>query len=72
MYNDLSIEICEGLENKTTLVILQDGWSRIQNDPIIAHSVYNGKKSFFHNIVDSGEEKKTADYCFTILNEAVV
>ena len=29
-------------------------------------------ESFLHNIVDSGTEKKTADYCFTILNKAIV
>ena len=37
-----------------------------------AHSVHDGKKSFLHSIVDSGAEKKTADYRFTILNEAIV
>ena len=72
VYYDLSIDICKKLENKTTLVIFQDGWLSVQNDPIIAHSVHIGKKSFLHYIVDSGGEKKTADYCFTILNEAIV
>ena len=28
--------------------------------------------SLMNNIVDSGAEKKTADYCFTIFNEAIV
>ena len=72
MYNNLSVEISKELENKTTLVICQDGGSSVQNDPTIAHSVYDGKKSFLHSIVDFGAEKKTADYCFTILNEAIV
>ena len=63
VYNDLSIEICKELENK---------WVGIQNDPIIAHSVHDGKKSFLRKIVDSGAEKKSADYCFMILNEAVI
>ena len=54
------------------LVICQDGWSSIQNDPIIAHSFYDGKKSYLYNIVDSGSEKKTAEYCFKIINEALV
>ena len=34
--------------------------------------VHDGKNSFLLNIVDSGAEKKTADYCFMILNEANV
>ena len=31
-----------------------------------------GKESFLHNIVYSGANKKTADYCFTILNKTIV
>ena len=30
------------------------------------------EKSFLHNMGDSGAEKKTPDYCFTILNKAIV
>ena len=40
VYDDLSIEICNELENQTTLVICKDVWSSVQNDPIIAHSVH--------------------------------
>ena len=62
------IEICKELENKTTLVIGQDGWSSVQNDPTIAHSRFHTR---FLQIADSGAEK-TADYCFTFLSEAIV
>ena len=67
VHNDLSIKISKELENKTTLVICQSGWSSIQNDPTIAHSWW--KKTFLHNIVDCGVEKKTPDYWF---NEATL
>ncbi len=72
VYDDISAEMKSEIENKETLVICQDGWSSVQNDLIVAHSFHDGKKSYLHYVVDSGPEKKTADYCFKIINEAIV
>lgn len=56
---------------KDTLVLTQDGWSSVQNDPIIAHSFFDGEKNHLLNLKDSGTNKKDADYCFELLDEAI-
>ena len=53
------------------LVLSQDGWSSQSNDPIIAHCFTDGKQIYLHSLVDSGSTKKTAEYCFELLDNAI-
>jgi len=55
------------------ITLLQDGWSSIRNDPIIASSIHTGTlvntkhKTFLLSTIDCGSEAKTADYCTNLL-----
>jgi len=51
--------------------IQQDGWSTIQNEPIIAHCISNGKESHYLDSINPEMQHKTADYLFSVLEEAV-
>jgi len=55
------------------VILLQDGWSNVSNDPIIAHTLYDGShsKPYLLAIEDAGSAKKTADYCFSLIKAQV-
>lgn len=53
------------------LILMQDGWSNVKNDPIIAHSIHNGTKPHLLSITDPGANKKTAEYCASLAEEAI-
>jgi len=53
------------------VTLIQDGWSNIHNQPIIATCLHNGTKSFFIRSVDTGSEKKTAEYCADIAEKEI-
>lgn len=57
--------------NGQIVTLIQDGWSNIHNNPIIASCLHNGKKSFFIRSVDSGSDKKTAEYCAGIAEKEI-
>ncbi|RXG53002.1 hypothetical protein Avbf_15666 [Armadillidium vulgare] len=50
------------------VTMIQDGWSNVHNHPIIATCLHlptsgdGGKKSIFAGSIDTGAEKKTANY----------
>nr|XP_047145379.1 uncharacterized protein LOC124818466 [Hydra vulgaris] len=39
------------------ITLLQDGWSSVRNDPILASSIHTGSKAFLLEAVDCGHEK---------------
>lgn len=45
------------------ITILQDGWSSIRNDPLLAKSIHTGSKSYLLCAKDCGAEKN-AEFCF--------
>ena len=53
----------EFANNRSTITLIQDGWSSVRNDPIIAHSIHNGKTLYLISAIESGTEKKTSEYC---------
>ena len=71
VYSDVDKVVKKGLYDKDTIILCQDGWSNTQNDPIIAHSFHDGSKSYLLNIVDCGASKKTGEYCFKVIDEAI-
>ena len=50
----------------TDVTLIQDGWSDIHNNPVVATSIHTGSKSYFLNAVDTGANKKIASYCATL------
>ena len=50
---------------------MQDGWSDIHNTPVIACNVRTGNKSFFISAIDTGTNKKTADYYPTLARDTM-
>ena len=57
------------LVGKNAALIL-DGWSDIHNTPVIASSLHCDGKSYFLSAVDTGTNKKTAQYCTDIATNA--
>ena len=53
------------------VVMMQDGWSDIHNTPVIATSLHTGEKSYFMAALETGTNKKTADYCTAIAQDAI-
>ncbi|RXG57911.1 hypothetical protein Avbf_15995 [Armadillidium vulgare] len=57
-----------GLLRGKQVTMIQDGWSNVHNHPIIATCLHlptsgdGGKKSIFAGSIDTGAEKKTANY----------
>lgn len=58
------------LEGKN-VTLIQDGWSNVHNQPIIATCLHTGTKAFFIRSVDTGSEKKTAEYCSAIAEKEI-
>jgi len=56
---------------EATITLLQDGWSSVQNDPIIATSIHTGKHSYLLSTHDCGSEKKTAQFCSTLASTTI-
>lgn len=48
--------------NNRPLVLMQDGWSNLHNDPILASSVSTGKETYLLKAKDCETVKKTAEY----------
>ncbi len=53
------------------VVMMQDGWSDIHNTPVIATSLHTGEKSYFMTAIETGTNKKTANYCTSIAQESI-
>ena len=51
------------LRNNKTTTMQQDGWSSVQNDPVIATSVVSDGKGYFVDAKDTGTTHKTAEAC---------
>lgn len=71
----VSKQLSEQLKN-CTITLVQDGWSSIKNDPIIASSIHTGTviglQTFLLNTVYCSSESKTADYCFNLISSDIV
>lgn len=50
---------------------MQDGWSTVQNDPVIVHAISDGKRTVFVNAIATEDNVKNAKYCLKLLNEAI-
>ena len=71
VYDEVIADTKEKMKAKDTVILTQDGWSSVTNDAVIAHSFYDGKTNYLLNVKDTGSNKKTAEYCFELLDEAI-
>ena len=62
----LQTNVKHKLEGKT-VTMQQDGWSTLQNDPVIATSVTCEGKGYFIDAVSTGATSKTAENCKDML-----
>ncbi|XP_047128963.1 uncharacterized protein LOC124809189 isoform X2 [Hydra vulgaris] len=68
VYEEVNKKMMDQLtQEEKTITIMQDGWSSVTNDPIIAHSAYDGLNSKILCITDCASNKKTAKYCTELL-----
>lgn len=62
--DDVDNKLKEELQRSGYAVtLLQDGWSSVKNDAIIAASIHTGRKAYLLETLDCGYEKKTAEFC---------
>ncbi|QQP55384.1 Uncharacterized protein FKW44_008540 [Caligus rogercresseyi] len=47
IYDEVKEKTAEFMVQVKTLCITQDGWSSVQNDPVIAHTFCDGQKLIF-------------------------
>lgn len=58
--------------NEMAITLLQDGWSSVRNDPIIASSIHSGTDVYLLSTKDCGSEKKTAEFCAKLAIEDIM
>jgi len=80
LLNNAADDVTNEMKNQLTkcaITLVQDGWSTIRNDPIIASSIHTGTlistkhKTFLLSTKDCGSEAKTADYCTSLLKSDI-
>jgi len=54
-----------------SVTIAQDGWTTNQTSPILAHCMVSNGKPYFLNAVSTGIEKKSSEFCYKVLNDAI-
>jgi hypothetical protein len=70
VHGSLSTAAASRLHGKD-VTLIQDGWSDVHNSPVIAQCVQNGSEAYFLSSVESGANKKTAEYCSNLAKEAL-
>ena len=53
VYDEVLEKTKDDLKNKDCVILTQDGWSSVQNDPIIAHSFFDGEKNLLLNVKEA-------------------
>lgn len=58
VFDKLHGDVTQELEGKV-VTLVEDGWSTVHNDPVVATSLATGGKSYFLDAHDTGSMKKT-------------
>lgn len=70
--NKLDAHIIKAIETTNApITVVQDGWSNVKNDPILATSIQIGRKSFLISTIDCGDNQKTSEYCANVALEQI-
>ncbi|ODM92305.1 hypothetical protein Ocin01_14379 [Orchesella cincta] len=70
VYQECMLEIRDSLKDRK-VVIIQDGWSTNQNAPVVSHCLHTGTKAVFFDAVATECNKKDANYCYKLLDDAI-
>lgn len=70
IHNQLQMEMEKKISGKK-VSLLQDGWSNIHNEPVIANCIHTGTECMFYDSVNAGSEKKTANFCADVAKKAI-
>lgn len=74
LLNSVYEELKTKMENQISgndVVIVQDGWSNIHNEPILSHCIICLGKPYFLETIECREHKKSADYVYKILMDNI-
>lgn len=71
VYDEVKSNLTKSLKGKE-VVVVQDGWSLNQNQPVIAHSLQCGTRTYFFDATYTGTNTKSAEYCFELLEKSIV
>jgi len=69
VHSKLQSQMKAELNNKT-VTMQQDGWSTVQNDPVIATCISVEGKAYFVDAKDTGTTHKTAEACLEMLKDS--
>ena len=58
-------------KHSSVLVLSQDSWSSITNNPIIAHSLLVHGNSYLYHLENAGSNTKSAQYCASITSDLI-
>lgn len=70
VYKEISEERKDILKEKK-VVLLQDGWSTNQKDPVIGHCIFTPEATHFFSAENVGGETKGAEFCFKLFEKAM-
>ena len=68
MFLSLTHSMYQGMD----VVLSQDGWSNVHQEPIIASCLHLPGHTFFHEAVDVGAATKDANYCAELAKAAIL
>ena len=72
VFNEVRANMDMEIKRKSSVLVLsQDGWSNIMNNPIIAHSLNVGDRSYLYSLENCGSNAKTAQYCFDMTKDII-
>ena len=54
------------------VILSQDGWSNIHQEPIIATGLHYPGKTVFHDACDIGSAEKNAEFCFDLAKSSIL
>lgn len=66
----ISTNMAEQLKGQT-VTLIQDGWSNIHNQPVLANCLFDGKHVYFLSAFNTGSNEKTATYCKEVAKMAI-
>lgn len=69
VYQEICTERAEMLKDKKCMLV-QDGWSTNQNDPVIAHCLSNPESTHFLSAENVGSSTKSGEFCFDLFQKA--
>ena len=70
-YEDTKKSVRVQLKEDNAVTLIQDGWSNVHNEPVVAHNICSKGKTVFLNSVTTEAMEKTAENCAQIAEDAM-